>query len=223
MRRTLSMFALGSLLSSSVAAQTTAPLQNPVEALRQQGYSVRTVTPIFGQLITLSFPTGFVPAFEEAKGSNYVQESVLAGESIKKWSQMVTLTGAKGLAATPNLTPTQFAGGIASGFKRACPDSYAATGLGETKFGKHDAFIAVVSCGMANPTGQPYSESMLLIVIKGDSDYYTVQWSERGEASKVPIKFDNAKWSDRFKRLTPIKLCPVIPGEKAPYPSCAGT
>ncbi|MEI7430007.1 MAG: hypothetical protein WCL27_06085 [Betaproteobacteria bacterium] len=67
-----------------------------------------------------------------------------------------------------------------------------------------------------------HSESMLLIVIKGESDYYTVQWAERGDASTTPIKLDEAKWTDRFKRLAPIKLCPIIPGERAPYPSCVG-
>ena len=211
---------VSALCSSALTEESASPLEQ-VEASRQQGYSVRTITPIFSQLVTFSFPKGFVPAFEDAKGGQYIQESVLEGESVKKWSQMVTITGAKGLASNPNVTPARFAGGMAGGFKRACPDSYTATGLGEIKFGSHDGFAAVVSCGVANPVGESYSESMLLIVIKGESDYYTIQWAERGEASKTPIKFDDAKWVDRFKRLSPIKLCPIVPGELAPYPSCA--
>ncbi|MFA6311310.1 MAG: hypothetical protein WCV99_00365 [Sterolibacterium sp.] len=203
----------------ALAEDVPLPL-NEVEVLRQQGYSVRTITPIFGQLVTFSFPKGFVAAFENAKGGQYIRESVLEGESVKKWSQMVTITGARGLASNPNVSPARFAGDMAGGFKRACRDSYDATGLGDVKFGSHDAFVAVVSCGVANPVGEPYSESMLLIVIKGTSDYYTIQWAERGEASKTPIKFDTAKWVERLKRLTPIKLCPIVPGEQAPYPSC---
>ncbi|KYC29593.1 hypothetical protein ACY05_02450 [Sterolibacterium denitrificans] len=202
-----------------MAGGNALPLKE-VNALRQQGYSVRTITPIFGQLVTFSFPKGFVPAFEDTKGGQYIQELVLEGENVKKWSQMVTITGAKGLASNPNVTPARFADNMAGGFKRVCPDSYTATGLGEIKFGSHDGFVAVVSCGVASPVGESYSESMLLIVIKGESDYYTIQWAERGKASKTPIKFDNAKWSGRFKKLTPIKLCPIVPGEPAPYPSC---
>jgi hypothetical protein len=209
-----------STLCSPVLAGDNALPPKEASALRQQGDSVRTITPIFNQLLMFSFPKGFVPAFEDAKGGQYIQESVLEGESVKKWSQMITITGAKGLALNPNVTPARFAGGMAGGFKYACPDSYTATGLGEIKFGSHDGFAAVVSCGVANPVGESYSESMLLVVIKGESDYYTIQWAERGEASKTPIKFNNTKWVDRVKKLTPIKLCPIFPGEQPPYPSC---
>jgi hypothetical protein len=216
-----------STLCSLASAEDNAPKMNEVEALRQQGYSVRTIIPIFSQLVTFSFPKDFVPAFENAKGGQYIQESVLEGESVQKWSQMITITGAKGLAANPNVTPARFAGSMAGGFKRVCPDSYSATystaGFGEIKFGIHDAFAVVISCGTAGAMANPYSESMLLIVIKGESDYYTIQWSERGDASKTPIKFDSIKWPDRLKKLTPIKLCPIVPGEQAPYPSCANS
>ncbi|QWV95821.1 hypothetical protein KP003_10840 [Geomonas nitrogeniifigens] len=111
---------------------------------------------------------------------------------------------------------------IAGGFKQACPTSFNGAGLGAFKIDKFDAFAAVVGCGVANPTGDLYSETILLIVIKGESDYYTIQWAERSAASQTPIKFDDAVWADRLKRLTPIKLCPIIPGESAPYPSCVG-
>jgi len=219
-RKLLALTVLSTLCSIAPAEDNAAKL-NEVDALRQQGYSVKTITPIFSQLVTFSFPKGFVPAFEDAKGGQYVQESVLEGESVKKWSQMITITGAKGLASNPNVTPTRFAGSMAGGFKRVCPDSYSATGLGEIKIGAHDAFAAVVSCGIASPTGgEPYSESLLLVVIKGENDYYTIQWAERGDASRTPIKFDNVKWTARLKKLAPIKLCPIVLGEPAPYPSC---
>lgn len=220
MIRKFAVLAVVGILCSPALAGGNALPPKEVNALRQQGYSVRTIAPIFSQLVTFSFPKGFVPAFEEAKGGQYIQELVLEGESLKKWSQMVTITGTKGLASNPTLTPARIADKMAGGFKRVCPDSYTATGLGEIKFGSHDGFVAVVSCGVASPAGESYSESMLLIVIKGERDYYTIQWAERGKASKTPIKFDNAKWVDKFKRLTPIKLCPIVPGEPAPYPSC---
>ena len=219
-RKLISLAVASTLCALAVAEETTLPLKE-VEALRQQGYSVKTITPVFGQLVSFSFPKGFVPAFADAKGGQYIQESVLEGETVNKWSQMITVTGAKGLASNPNVTPARFAGGMAGGFKRICPDSYSATGIGEIKLDNHDAFVAVVSCGTASFSGEPYSESMLLIVIKGASDYYTIQWAERGAASKTPIAFDNAKWLERLKSLAPVRLCPIVPGERAPYPSCA--
>lgn len=68
--------------------------------------------------------------------------------------------------------------------------------------------------------GKP--QSLTPLAVKGQSDYYTIQWAERGAASKSPIKVDDAKWQGRLNQLAPIKLCPVIPGEAAPYPSCVG-
>ena len=220
--RLILSFALLAASSGHALAQGKAPAMKEVEAARQQGHSVKTITRIFDQLLMFSFPKGFKPAFEDAKGGQYIQESVLDGESVKTWSQMLTITGAKGLASNPNVSPQIFANKIAGGFKNACPASFSGAALGAFKLGAHDAFGAVISCGVANPAGEAYSESMLLIVVKGQNDYYTIQWAERGAASKLPIKMNEAKWQDRLKQLSPIKLCPVVPGEAAPYPSCVG-
>lgn len=220
LRKLLTLIVVSTGCSLAIA-EVGSKKMNEADALRQQGYAVKVITQIYSQLVAFSFPKGFTPVFEDVKGGQYIQESVLNGESIKKWSQMITITGAKGLASSPNLTPIKFAGGIAGGFKRVCPDSYSATGLGEIKLGPNDAFVAVVSCGTANTTAEPYSEAMLLIIVKGENDYYTIQWAERGTASKTPIPFDGNKWGSRIKMLRPIKLCPVVPGEKPPYPSCA--
>lgn len=211
-----------SALCSCAQVKDNAPKVNEVDALRQQGSSVRTITPIFSQLVTFSLPKGFVPTFENVTGGNYyIKEAVLEGESVKEWSQMITVTGSKGLSSSPDLTPKRFAGGMAGGFKHDCPDSFSATNFGEIKIGINDAFAAVLSCGIASPTGEKtYSESTLLIAVKGENDYYTIQWAERGDASETPIKFDYVKWTDRIKKLAPIKLCPIVPGEPAPYPSC---
>jgi hypothetical protein len=211
-----------STLCSCAQVQDNSLKVNEVDALRKQGYSVRAITPIYSQLLTDSLPKGFVPVFVNTTGGSYIQESVLEGESVKNWSQMITVTGAKGLSSNPNVTPIRYASFIAGGFKRDCPKSFSATSFGEITIGIHDAFAAAVSCGISNPDGEePYSESVLLIVVKGENDYYTIQWAERGDASETPIKFDNVKWIDRMKKLTPINLCPIIPGESAPYSSCS--
>ena len=170
-----------------------------------------------------SLPQGFTTVLENTRGENYIRSAVLAGESPQKWSQMVTVTGVKGLASNPKASPEAFANMMGNGFKKVCPTSYTGAGLGPVTIGAHDAFAAVISCGTASAMGEKYSESMLLVVIKGESDYYTVQWAERGEVSPTPVKYDNAKWIARFKILVPFKLCPVVPGELAPYPSCVGS
>jgi hypothetical protein len=220
MVRKLIGLAMLSALSTTICAGEDTAKVSEVANVWPQALSVRFIAPIFSQLVTFSLPKGFVPAFEDAKSANYIQESVLAGESVSKWTQMITITGAKNLAMNQNVTPIRFADSVAGGFKRVCPNSFNATTIGEKKFGTYSAFSVVTSCGTASPTKEQYSESLLLIVIKGEKDYYTIQWAERGTASELPIKFDNATWTDRLNRLMPIDLCPRMPGEAAPYPSC---
>lgn len=101
-----------------------------------------------------------------------------------------------------------------------CPNSFNAVSFGATQIDGHETLAVVAGCGIAQPIADPYSETMLLIVIKGTRDYYTLQWAERGSASPMPLSFDEAKWRARLRALTPIKLCPIIAGEAEPYPSC---
>jgi len=191
-----------------------------VDPLRKDGYSVNAITPVFSQLVAFPYPEGFEIAYEKTTGPSYIQESVLHGETPDKWTQMITLTGAKESALNPKATPPAVISALAQGFTKACPSSYAGSGLGELKFGEYDGFAAVVSCGTAKSTGEPYSESTLMVAVRGKNDFYTVQWAVRGAPSSTPISINDAEWAERLKKITPIKLCPIVLGEAAPYPSC---
>lgn len=175
---------------------------------------------VFGQVLAYTYPLQFKPAFEDTKGDTYIQESVLAGETVDKWTQMFTLSGAKGLSANPNATPEKMLLSIVGGFQKSCPDTFAGSSFGSTNIDGHTANGAWASCGISEPTGKPYSESAVIVVIKGDTDYYTLQWAERGPASKKPMTLDKDKWMERINSFLATKLCPIVPGEKPPYPSC---
>lgn len=181
---------------------------------------VLTITPIYSQLLAIPLPYGFKPVFESAGSVQYIHEFVLERESKNEWTQMITVTGWKGFVPNPNVTLERYALSIASGFSRACPSSFSGSRIEENKVSGHDAFIAVVSCGTSPSTDGRTSESALLVVIKGKNDYYTVQWSERGKPSNVPITINKNKWAEKLKELSPIKLCSVVLGELPPYPSC---
>ena len=212
--------ALGSLACSFALAEEKA--KDKVDEARDRGHTVQMISPIFSQLVLLSFPKGFRTASEDTKGNSYIREAVLEGETLDRWSQMITVTGAKGLAANPNMSAKSFVEGLAGGFKRACPDTFSAKAIGALKISGQDAFAALASCGTAQSRTTRHSESAMLIAIKGAADYYTIQWAERGPASSQPLVQDEAKWQDRFKKLNPIKVCPRVAGEAAPYPSCMG-
>jgi len=192
-------------------AATSSRAESPPESLT-------VISPVFGQLVRFSMPANFAAVSENAKDAFYIREAVLKGETVKQWSQMITITGARGQAEPANFSPQGLAGVIAGGFKRACPESFVAKGLGATTFGDHEAYAAVAGCGKVGADG--HSETALIIAVKGSSDAYTIQWAERAAPASSGRDIDEAKWQGRLRELMPIRLCVIVPGEAAPYPSC---
>lgn len=185
--------------------------------------SVGVIAPIFSQLVSFHVPAGYVSVFENLHAGSYIHEWVLSGESVSNWTQMITITGAQDLNLRHSeLTPKTFASGIANGFQRACPTSFAAKGVYEGKLSSRDAFIMIVSCGNAAASAG-HSETAVIAVIKGEKDFYTLQWGQRGEPTPTPMAIDVKMWVARFKSLMPLTLCPVMAGERPPYPGCVGS
>jgi hypothetical protein len=206
------IIALGLLAGSATPSLAESPPPAPG--------AFTVISPVFGQLVRFSMPTKFMTVSENTKEAFYIREAVLKGETINQWSQMITITGAKGLASAPNFSPQGLAGSIAGGFKKTCPDSFAAKGLGETKFGDRDAFVAVAGCGKVGAGADQHSETALIVAVKGTSDAYTIQWAERSASISSAADIDEAKWQGRLRELMPIRLCAIVAGEAAPYPSC---
>ncbi len=206
-RTRIYLVAVGAMLGSAALAESPAPTPFTV------------ISPVFGQLVSFSMPSTFVVVGENTNGPSYIREAVLKGETAGRWTQMITVTGAKGLVANPKMSPEVFAASIAGGFKSACPDTFVAKGLGPAKLGDQEGYAAVASCGSVVSSPDKHSETALIVAVKGSADYYTLQWAERTPASGKPV-IDEAKWQDRLRQLQPVRLCPIVPGERAPYPSC---
>lgn len=178
------------------------------------------ISPIFGQLVAFSQPSDFVLGFENVDGSNYIREVVPNGESVSKWTQMITVTGAKELAEQREIYPVTVASTIANGYKKACPKTFSATTLTPPNITGYRSFVAVVGCGTVAGKEPARSEAAIIIAIKGESDFYTIQWATRGPASAEPFVIDRSVWEKRLADLGPIRLCRIVAGEQAPYPSC---
>ncbi|WP_374409280.1 hypothetical protein [Hydrogenophaga sp.] len=211
----LSLRALASLLAS-LSALSALPAAAAEPASRV------AVSPIYSQLLAHSLPGGFQVAYENDSGPEYIREAVPLGQTVQKWTQMITVTGAKGLAANPDATPRRFVEVMAAGFKKACPDTFAAQLVHEGNLPSgQPAVTAWMACGATGDAPDPLrSEAALVTAIQGAADIYSVQWSMRGAASKTAPQFDDAVWGPRFKALMPIRVCNLVKGEKAPYPSC---
>jgi hypothetical protein len=218
MKSTPTKFA-AAVLGMLIASAAPSWAQSPAAKKGGAPASVTVISPIWGQLVRFSMPMGFVTVFENTKNAFYIREAVLKGETVQQWTQMITVTGAKESASAANFSPQGLAGTIAGGFKQACPESFVAKGFGETKFGDRAAYVAVAGCGKVNASADGHGEIALIVAVKGNTDAYTVQWAERGPGASNAV-IDEAKWQGRLRELMPIRLCPIVAGETAPYPSC---
>lgn len=202
--------AIGLLCASAIQSRA----ESPAPA------SATVISPVFGQLVRISIPAGFVAIRENTEDAFYIREAVLKGETINAWTQMITITGSKGMATVANFSPQKLAASIVLGFKKACPENFAVKDLGETKFGDQDAYLAVASCGEVTSSTDRHGETALFATVKGTADAYTIQWAERTPRASPPPAINEAMWQERLRELMPIRLCAIVPGEAAPYPSC---
>jgi hypothetical protein len=212
---------LGLIVALSFAANRCARAETAQVLIAEN--SVMAIAPIFSQLVYFRVPANFVSVFEERHDVRYIHEWVLLGESVSNWTQIITLTGAQNFRLRhPEATPKAFARAIATGFHRRCPTSFSAKGIYEGQLNAQDTFIMVVGCGNA-PTNAGHSETAVIAVVKGKKDFYTLHWAQRTDATPTPPDIDVGLWVRRFKSLMPLKLCPIVAGERPPYPSCAGS
>ena len=205
--------------SASAGAQT-APAQ--VKYLQS--------SPIFSQIVAFSTPTTFLGAYEKTQPIPdhlsehfYIRESVLRGETVDRWSQMISVTGVEGGASIPSMSAIKATEMIASGYSKTCPDTYSGIALGSFDVDAYHAFAAVISCGTNPKLATPQSESSLIVGIVGERDLYTIQWGVRSSPSTGKLPLDKSEWEMRLQQLQPIKLCSIVSGEQPPYPSCIGS
>jgi hypothetical protein len=186
---------------------------------------LNSISPIFHQLVVFSLPAEFTSlnaAYERTNGSFYIREHVPQGETVDHWTQMITVTGTKDLASNQNATPRGFVSRLANGFGTHCPDTFATTDLGPQMVGEYQGYALIASCGHVQSGAAAYSETAIVLAFKGSADYYSIQWARRGADSKRPLTLDSSYWTKQFDRLRPIRLCAIVSGESAPYPSCVG-
>ncbi|MDP2063807.1 MAG: hypothetical protein Q8Q63_01960 [Phaeovulum sp.] len=195
----------------------------PLQAAAQS----RAVAPVFGQVVAfdVAAPFGPLAAFENATADSYILEFVPAGDTLEVWSQMLTLTGARGLVgaattgAEAQALARQFGDALGRGYSAACPETlHAETFEVAAIAGARAVFGAYLGCGTV--VGTDHSEAVVFLVLVGASDIYTLQWAERGPAEAVAPVAAADPWAMRAGVLAATQLCTPPAGEAAPYPSC---
>lgn len=178
-------------------------------------------TPVFGQIVTYRLPPGFEPAFEDTKGTFYIQEAVPAGESVEDWSQMITMTGFND--AGGQATMDEAAQLLAAYYQQACKTTFTGTSFGPTEINGLSGLVVFLGCGTVAPTKageEAHSETAVIVFVKSPFGYITVQWAERLAPQDTAPVYDIETWKPRLAELLPIRLCDVVEGELPPYPSC---
>jgi hypothetical protein len=177
------------------------------------------IAPILGQVVSFTLPAGFAMQKEQSSSLQYFHGGFRKGETADTWTQMVAITAGKNMDPDPKKTAQFIAASIANDIKKHCPDTFSVKPLGPSKINGQDAFVAITSCGKVG--SDKHSETALTVTIKGVDAIYSIQWAERAPSNAENLTIDENKWKDRLKQLIPIHVCPIVAGEKAPYPSCS--
>lgn len=207
---------LSAALALALTVSGPATAQEPVQA----------VVPVYGQVIRYGLPGIFAPApaYEVEQDGSYILEHLPPGETVDNWTRMMTVTGARGLGAdVADIDTAKLAEWAATqllqGYQAGCAVDVTAEALDILKLqGARAAFGGYMGCGRV--AGTDHSEEMVVVVLVGTKDTYTLQFAERGPAQDQPIKRDASKWMLRISGLSQARLCTPAEGEKAPYPSC---
>ena len=209
---------LSTALASAAFGQAPVPPLDRLDRLPRQGTSDAAITPVFGQIVLYALPDEFrAGAGGVARKGRYVQQSVLANETVQRWTQRITLAGDEALAFSGLTYPQKMSDDYGARMKKNCPGSYSALPLPGAFVGSYDTVVVVFACGTA---GGGQSESVLQLIVKGGMDIYTLEWAVRGPPSRGPLQLDEVQWTERLRRLAPIRVCAVVANEPPPYPSC---
>jgi hypothetical protein len=210
MRTRLAITLLAALSGSIGTAAYAEPAPKPA--------SSTVIAPVLGQLVSFTLPAGFTMQKEQSSSLQYFHGGFLKGETADTWTQMVAITAGKNMDPDPKKTAQFIAANIANDIKKHCPDTFSVKPLGPSKIDGQDAFVAITSCGKVG--ADKHSETALTVTIKGANAIYSIQWAERAPSNAENLTIDENKWKGRLKQLIPFHVCPIVAGEKAPYPSC---
>lgn len=202
--------------SAPSAAVAAIPAAAPVTTVPRV-----SVTPIYEQLLRMSYPEGFDIVSEQNTAERYIRTAVPRGERADQWTQQLTVNGTQGAADNPAMTPEDFADRLSREFEKSCPASFSGKRLSNGNVNGYEQFVSISNCGTSSASGGN-SETRLLIVLKGTHDYYTIQWAERSVPSSTPTAIDIRKWLGRRQQISPIYLCDRNADQDAAHIDCAG-
>jgi len=218
----LALLSLTSVCGTSLADDP--PVQGATEngaAKGSQPRIARAIVPIFGRVLSIKVPPGFVPGNEEAHDPVYILELIDEHGTLRDWSEMITMKGWRGSAQNPKSTTTDLLRYIIGGIQMACKKTFAATEPESIQIDAVPAIQVMAGCGSAQLPGmKPFSEIAMIAVFKAGNDFYTVQRAIRGSPMDGAPQFDAKALTDKFAELGPIAICKPSDGVKSGSDPC---
>jgi len=158
-----------------------------------------------GERLALAPLPGFELAFREAGDGNLIEERIPLGETVERWTRMVTIQRFAGVVQRADAAT--YLGIIRNNLPRSCPGGTTSAISALTVSG-HRAARLRADCPRNPQTGLP--ETFLMLAIEGASDIHVAQVAFR----RLPSAADVA-WSER--QLAAVALCTGSSRE----PACA--
>ena len=162
--------------------------------------------------ILAGLPAGFKIDFQQRNKAMLISEMVPVKQSVKNWTEMVTVQVFYGLKVTPD----QFKAGIEKELATACPRA----GSHPVAQGPESGYPSMVwlqNCPINKATGKP--EITWFKAIQGNDSFYVVQVAFKAWPSKEQI----TQWMGYLKEVTvcdtrlPDRAC-AAPGAAQPQP-----
>ncbi|WP_127107413.1 hypothetical protein [Pararhodobacter zhoushanensis] len=180
---------------------------------------------LYGQVLAHPLVFGVEPAFHAERADGfYLMEWVPEGQSVEDWQQMQTITAHRAVGSNHGDDQAASLGeniavNFLNGYRDNCATEVDALPLPITgAHGARAAFAAYMGCSQVR--GTDHAEEMVILVMVGATDSYTLQWAERSPARAAFDREDFSRWRPRIEALTQAHLCTVPDGEEPPYPSC---
>jgi hypothetical protein len=136
---------------------------------------------------------GYVLGYQASNDTQSIREEVPSGETVERWTRMVTTQRFAGLAK--RTTPAAYAKTIASQLPAACPGA-AISPIANIAVSRHPAVQLQVDCPR-NENGQ--RETFLMIAIAGENDMHVKQVAFRGARSPTDLA-----WARSFLAKTTL-------------------
>ena len=148
-----------------------------------------------GERLALAPLPGFELAFREEGDGNLIEERSASGETVERWTRMVTIQRFAGVVQRADAAT--YLGTIRTNLPRSCPGG-TTTAIRALTVSGHRAARLRADCPRNPQTGLP--ETFEIVAIEGADDIHVAQVAFR----RVPSVADLA-WSDR--QLAGVALC----------------